>query len=187
MKTKLFSKTHFMNTLVEDSEIKESIHERLLVKILLLLSITLFGFQIKTNEKFEMKKFKLNSVCLYHIDRNTLIKKFGKPQKTEKGLNEFTGEVYYIYKYHKLEFEIYNNKADISSVSGDFWNVSYKGINISIGQNAKILKSLFPNYFKNKDILNGQIDILIKNTDASYIQFLIKNEKIKEISFSENY
>ena len=87
-------------------------------------------------------------MCLYHIDRNTLIKKFGKPQKTEKGLNEFTGEIYYTYTYNNLEFEIYNNKASISSITGDFWNVTYKGINISIGQNAKILKSLFPNYFK---------------------------------------
>jgi hypothetical protein len=105
----------------------------------------------------------------------------------EKGLNEFTGEIYYTYTYNNLEFEIYNNKASISSITGDFWNVTYKGINISIGQNAKILKSFFPNYFKNKDVLNGQIDILIKNTDASYIQFLIKNEKIMGISFSENY
>jgi hypothetical protein len=54
MKIKLFSKTNFMNTLVEDSEINGSRHERLMVKVLLLLSITLFGFQTKTNEKFEM-------------------------------------------------------------------------------------------------------------------------------------
>jgi hypothetical protein len=60
MKTKLFSKTNFMRSFVEDSEINGSRHERLMVKALLLLSITLFGFQTKTNEKFEMQKFKLN-------------------------------------------------------------------------------------------------------------------------------
>ena len=81
MELKLLSETSFMKTLVEDCEINGSRHERLMVKVLLLLSITLFGFQTKTNEKFEMQKFKLNSMCLYHIDRNTLIKKFGKPQK----------------------------------------------------------------------------------------------------------
>lgn len=156
-------------------------------KFILLLSITLFGFQIKINEKFDMKEFKLNSICLYKLDKSTLIKKIGNPLKTKKAVNEFTGETYYMYYFNKLEFEINNNYANISNIIGDFWNVSYKGINISNGQNAKVLKSLFPSYFKNKSSLDGQIDIVIDKTDASYIQFLIENEKIKVISFSENY
>jgi hypothetical protein len=160
---------------------------RAMAGLIFLLSITLFGFQIRSKEKFDMKEIKLNSICLYKLDKNTLIKKLGHPQKTEKGINEFTGEIYYMYYYNKLEFEINNNYANVSSIIGDFWNVSYKGINISIGQNAKVLKKIFPNYFTNKNSLNGQIDILISKTDASYIQFLIENEKIKVISFSENY
>ena len=156
-------------------------------KIIILFGIILFGFQTKINEKFEMKECKINSIGIYQMDKYSLIKKFGKPQKTEKETNEFTGEIFYLYKYNGLEFEVNKNKVTLSEIISNSLKVTYKGSNISIGQNAKILKTLFSNYLKNNNSKNYQIDIPIRKSNASYFQFLIENEKIMAISISENY
>ena len=156
-------------------------------KILSIIILFLIEFQIVQNEKFEMEKLKINAVSVGHINKSTLIKMFGKPLKISLETNEFTGELFSIYTYNGIVFEVTKNQVLLSEISSKNWIVSYNGIEIGIGKSMKNLKKLFPNSFRNKNCKYCQIDIPINKTNASYFQLLIENENIKAISVSENY
>lgn len=152
------------------------------------LSILLFSSNcIMDNEKtFDLNQLKINGATINQLNKETIVSKFGTPKKIEVDTNEFTGELFTLYFFEGISFEVSEqNIISLNEIDSSNVKVNYKGMDISVGSNAKNLKKEFPNNFKN--VMSNQVDVLITKTNASYIQFLIKNDLVKVISFREDY
>lgn len=154
----------------------------------LMMFFVLMMFANKQNEElFDYGNLTVNSVNVQPLTATALVQKFGKPKKCTQELNEFTGEISSTYEYNGIRFEVSKKSVTLQEINSSIWNVTYRGQNISVGQNAQILKLLFPNSTKNINSKDYQIDVRINNTEASYMQFLVEENKIKVIALSENY
>ncbi len=152
------------------------------------LSILLFSSNcIMDNEKtFDLNQLKINGATINQLNKETIVSEFGTPKKIEVDTNEFTGELFTLYFFEGISFEVSEqNIISLNEIDSSNVKVNYKGMDISVGSNAKNLKKEFPNNFKN--VMSNQVDVLITKTNASYIQFLIKNDLVKVISFREDY
>jgi len=163
-------------------------------KRLLLFYLLISGFQVLAQNNLEIldyKSSKINGIISNSLSRTSLIKLLGKPDKIENfdpecGLTDKQekAKIKRIFYYGKTTFFVFDNNAELSSISFVSSRFTYNSslINLSFKTTLKDLQKVFPKSVKNAIKENGGKLIRLKtckNCDDEYHLYIEKGILVK--------
>ena len=120
------------------------------------------------SDTLESSKLSLNGLKIGD-SKEDLLKKIGRPQKIEKGYNEFQNSESQIYYYFHSKLYVEDGKLEGFEVNDK--KLTLDSLNIRIGQNFEDIKVVFP-YSYDMAIKSGNsssINVFVRDLDQHFV------------------
>lgn len=138
-------------------------------------------------DTIQLSNLTIDGVALLFENKNVLVKQFGKPDKIETIVSDFTNDKYRVFHYGKDIFQISSKGIVVSFLlkSNKYGITSKK---IKVGVPREVIMEIFPNSSR-KTITSKGIEYLRVQVDQEedmFLGFSFAEKKVKEIKIWYN-
>lgn len=138
-------------------------------------------------DTIQLSNLTIDGVALLFEKKDVLVKHFGKPDKIETIVSDFTNDKYRVFHYGKDIFQISSKRTVVSFLlKSNKYGVTSK--KIKVGVSREVIMEVFPNSSR-KTITNEGIEYLRVQVDQEedmFLGFSFADQKVKEIEIWYN-